>query len=147
MTVLLTKKFTTYNKRSWLYYLSSIILVLGAIIFVCIPNVVTLIIYNLCFAVGEIILQVNLEIYRNKHLKEEGLYDYIAEHQCILESLLQTSRMISLGTLFLVSVFRNKLVFQLVFIIFILAFSIIGILLSKYEKVNPEHNDNEKTNE
>lgn len=134
IVLVLIKKFTKYGKRAWLYISCSLALIVSALMLACIPNVVTLIVYNLCFAICEIVLGVNYEVFRNQNIKEEGLYDDIAEHQTIVESCLQISRMISFGLLFVVSLIKNNLIFQLSFIAVVLLFTLMAPLLIKYEK-------------
>ncbi|MBR1988381.1 MAG: MFS transporter [Clostridia bacterium] len=136
MGLLLMNKFTKRGKRSWLYITASISLIASAILFACITNITTLIIYNFCFVLSEIVLGINFEVYRNQNIKEAGLYDDIAEHQTITECCMQIARMISFGILFIVSLIGNHFVFQFAFIIFILLFTIMAPILIKYEKQN-----------
>lgn len=138
IVLFLTRKFTKYSKRSWLYYLVASLQLIGAILFALIPCIATLLIFYGTYAVCDVIAATYFDIARNKNLKELGLYKDIAEHQCIVESIFQIIRILTFALLLFVSLLRNNLVLQILFVVFVVMFSIMAIMLSKYEKDNEE---------
>lgn len=136
VTLILTTKFTKQGKRTWLFILTGALLLSSAIVFAVIPDVVTLIIYHLCLSVCDMIVAIILDIIRNKNLKEAGLYQDIAEHQCVVESIYQVFRIFTFGLLILVGFLKNYLVLQILFIVMVCAYPALCILLSIYEKKN-----------
>ncbi|MFQ6752023.1 MAG: MFS transporter [Clostridia bacterium] len=136
IVLILTRKFTKEGKRTWLYITTGILLLASAMVFIIIPNVATLIIYHLCLSVCDVIVAVNFDIVRNKHLKEAGLYQDIAEHQCVVESIFQVLRIITFGLLVMVGLIKNYILLQVMFILFVSAYPVLCILLSIYEKKN-----------
>ena len=85
-------------------------------------------------AVGEVIVTTHLDIVRNKNLKEAGFYDDIAEHQCVVETMFQISRIIGYGSLVLAALFRNTIILQVLLVVFVVIFASSQIILLKYEK-------------
>lgn len=138
VVLLLMRKFTKMGGRTWLYILISSFLVVSAMVLSIIPNLITLIIYHLAFSIFEVIVATNYDIHRNSNMKELGLYQDIAEHQCVVESCFGISRILSFGLLFILSLFKNNLIYQIGFIVFIVLLCVTAILLAKYEKDNKE---------
>ena len=141
--LILMKRFTKFGKRSWIFIVASLLQIITTIIFVCIPNVITLIIYNLGYAICDVIVATIFDIIRNKNLKEGGFYQDIAEHQCIIESIFQITRCLSFTTLIVVSLFKNYIIFQVLFVIFMILYSITPLMLMKYEN-NEKKEEDEK---
>ena len=133
IVLLLFKKFTRFGKRGWLFGIVGILPFIGAIIFAFVSNVVTLIIYHLCLSVCEVITTTTFDIIRNKNLKENGMYDDIAEHQCVVESIFQMVRIISFAALILVGIIKNAIVFKVFFVCVVLAYLIMSLMIMKYE--------------
>ena len=104
------------------------------------PNIITLLIFNFGLIVCDVIVATIFDIYRNKNLKESGLYDDIAEHQCVIESVFQTVRVCSFLILIFMGLVKNKILFQVFFVIFIALYALAPILLMIYEKRNNKNN-------
>lgn len=134
ITIILTKKFTKSGRRAWVYIGVGIAQIVGALIFVFVPNVVTLIIYNFAVAICEAVIATFFDVIRNKNLKEAGLYEDIAEHQCVIESVLQTTRVVTFSLLILISFLKNYILFEILFIVFIVLNAVALFLMVKYEK-------------
>lgn len=146
VVLILMKKFTKFSKRSWIFVISAVLQIAGTLIFVFIPNMVTLIIYNLGYAICDVIVATIFDIIRNKNLKECGMYQDIAEHQCIIESIFQITRVISFGLLIAVSLFKNYVLFQIFFVVFVVLYSIAPLLIMKYENNDKKEENNKQTN-
>jgi len=134
VTLILFKRFTKPGGRSWILILGTILPSVSSILFAAWPNIATLIIYHLCVNLTKPLGGMLIDIYRNKNLKEYGFYQDIAEHQCVVESILQFSRIASYGLLILFSLFKNYILLQIAFVVFACLFSIMNVLLMKYEK-------------
>ena len=138
IVILLAKKFTKFGKRSWMFIAAGIAQIVGAVVFVCVPNMATLIIYNFSVAICEMLVATFFDVIRNKNLKEAGLYQDIAEHQCIVESIFQIVRVVTFALLIGVALLKNYILFQIIFVFFVVLHSITSILLARYEKVKNE---------
>lgn len=138
VVILFVKKFTKSGWRSWMYITAAIAQVLGAGLFIIMPSVITLIIYNFVFAICEVVVATVFDVIRNKNLKEAGLYEDIAEHQCIIESIFQIVRIVTFALLMTVALLKNYMLFQIAFILFIVLHAIFAVMLAKYEKIEKE---------
>lgn len=134
ITIILAKKFTKFGHRAWLYIGVGVAQIIGAIIFVFVPNVVTLIIYNFAVVICEAVISTFFDVIRNKNLKEAGLYEDIAEHQCVVESIFQIVRIVTFLLLMFISLLKNYILFEILFVIFIVINAISLFLMVKYEK-------------
>ena len=133
LTILLFNKFTKSGKRKWIYILSAILPAICTWIFCISPQVWSLILYYLGVAVSKIIISTMFDVYRNGVLKEAGLYSEITEHQTMIEIFLAISRIISFGSLVLLSLLNNLTIFYIFLSISILSYSATTILLLYYE--------------
>ena len=128
-------KFTRFGKRSWVYILCSVFILASSLVFAIIPSMITLIIYHVVKTSAEIVIATSMDIVRNRNLKEAGFYNDIAEHQCVTESIFQFSRIFSYGSLILISLLHNFVLFQIIFVIFnIISFAVLAIMMCKFEK-------------
>lgn len=134
VVLILLNRFTKVGKRAWLLILVGSMQLIGAIVFSIIPNVATLLVFNFTLAVCEVIVITVYDIHRNKNLKEAGLYDDIAEHQCIIEAILQIGRIIEFTLLIVMALIRNYVLFQISFVFFMVLYTLTPILLMVYEK-------------
>lgn len=134
IVLILLNKFTKIGKRSWLLILVACLQVTGTIIFSIFPNVPTLLIYNFTLAVCDVIIITIYDIHRNKNLKEAGMYDDIAEHQCVVESILQFFRVVSFAILIVLGLIRSYILFQIFFVVFMIIYAFTAILLMIYER-------------
>ena len=142
--LLLVGRFTKCGKRIWLFVVSALLPILGVVLFITLPNMYTLIAYNVCIAVGDSINATILDIYRNKNLKEAGLYQGIAEHQCIVESIFGVIRCISFGLLIGMGASKSKLLLDIGFVVFVALYSMTSVLLMIYEKKDTQEKQKEK---
>lgn len=133
--LILMNRFTKLGKRFWLFVFSGIVPLISGIVFAVVPNMITLIIYNLCQVVCDVVIGTSFDIYRNKNLKEAGYYQDIAEHQCVVELIFQMLRIITFGCLIFVGVIKSYVLFYILFVVSIFAYTIVAFLLVKYEKV------------
>ena len=140
VVLILLKRFTKLGKRSWIFICVALMQILGVVVFVSCPNIITLLIFNFGLIVCDVIVATIFDIYRNKNLKESGLYDDIAEHQCVIESVFQTVRVCSFLILIFMGLVKNKILFQVFFVIFIALYALAPILLMIYEKRNNKNN-------
>ncbi len=135
VVALLVSKFTKAGKRSWLFIVAAIIPCMVSILYVTLPSMTTVIVYNVLMTVSYTVYDLYIDIYRNSNLKEAGLYDYITEHQTIVEMLLALSRIVSFGLMIIVSLIGNITLFYIMFVVFsLLAYSALLIVLAIYER-------------
>jgi len=146
IVVIMVSKYTEKGKRKILYIFCSILPVISAVIFITNPNLLTLIIYNAFIVVTETVNNMILSIYRYKNLKEAGLYQDIAEHQCVVESIYQVVRIVTYFILILISLLKNYILFQVVFVIFVSLYCVTSLLLFKYEKNEILEQENTRNN-
>ena len=139
--LILIKRFTKIGKRSWIFIVATILQIITTIIFIAIPNMITLIIYNLGYAICDVIIATIFDIIRNKNLKECGFYQDIAEHQCVIESVFQITRCLSFTMLIGVSLFKNYIIFQVLFVVFMILYSITPLMIMKYENNEKREKD------
>jgi len=131
---ILIKSFSKPGKRNILYIISAILLTISAIVFVIDITIVTIIILNATIAITSVLYKYLFDLYRNKILKEAGLYDQIAEHHTIVESLINIARIATFGIVMLVALTRSMIAFKTYFLIMILLSALLHILLMCYER-------------
>ncbi len=134
VSILLITRFTKEGKRSWLYIICAILPFLACLLYVFIPSVITVIIYNFFSYISRIIFRTMYDAYRNGSLKEAGLYSEITEHQVTTEVILDLSRVASVLLLILVSLSKSLIAFKAYFCFTMLSYTAILIILVIYEK-------------
>lgn len=134
VSMLLINKFTSPGKRNYLFIICMILPAVSAILFACMSNYVTLIIYNLFIAISKIVAETTFDTYRNSNLKEAGLYSEITEHQTINEIMFNISRIIVFSLLILIGLVNNLVVFKVCFVIFACSYTFLLLFLLVYEK-------------
>lgn len=133
LVLILINKFTKVGKRSWVFITVAVMQIVGSVVFSIVPNLATLLIFNLGQAVCDVIIVTILDVYRNKNLKESGLYDDIAEHQCVVESIFQIVRICSFVLLIILGLIKNYILFQIFFVLFMAIYAFTALLLMRYE--------------
>ncbi len=131
--LIFVNKFTKEGKRTWLMLVGTVLPIFGSVLFIAMPNIWTLIIFDFSVSITETMFSLVLDVNRNKNLKEAGMYENIAEHQTMVESLFCLSRIISFGSLIIVAWLKNYLVYQIAYILFVLSYSVLMLLLLVYE--------------
>ena len=134
LAVLFTGKFTIEGKRTWMYLVNTICPLLGVVLYVLMPNVVTLFIYYFAFAIGKVISRARLEVVRNQNLKEAGLYQYISEHQSVVENCLNFIRVLTFGLLIGVATLNNFILYQVFFVLSSLSIISNALFMLFYER-------------
>lgn len=134
LEIFLVGRFTKPGKRVNLYLTSAVLPVLSVILFVIVPVKSTIIIFNIVLSFSGAIFKLIYDVYRNKFLKESGGYEYIAEHHCVVESILQIVRTINDALLIFVALTQNLMLVQSFLIIFTIIYSLNSILLLVFEK-------------
>lgn len=145
--ILSFNRFTKEGKRNWLYILISLLPVVGSVIFIVNPNIVTVIIFNFCTEICSALFKVQYDVFRNKDLKEAGLYQDIGEHQGIIEITLCFSRVLTFGLVCLLSFSNSQILFNIMLIVFSIVYSInmLGILIYERARIKDEE-QNKNTN-
>lgn len=115
-------KFSKEGKRTPLYLSAAIISVFSVILYFLMPDKWTLILLNFVLSTSGVVFKLIFDMHRNKYLKEYGRYDDIAEHQGIIESILQISRVASYALILLLSLTKSMLVMNITFAFFALLF-------------------------
>lgn len=134
ITLLLVNKFTKPGKRFSLSLILGLLPIISSLSFLIEISMLTIVIYNFTIAVSSIVLKYNFDVYRNSTLKAAGLYDEIAEHHTVVESLLNISRVILFGIMLAVSLLQSMLAFIILIIVTTILNSLVLILLAVYEK-------------
>lgn len=134
LILILFNKFTKAGKRSSLFIILTLILPICSTIFGLWINKITLIIYNLGYAVVAIIIECVVDIHRNSTLKEAGLYSEISEHQTIVETLFGLSRIFVFVIMMLVGLLKIKSAVSILLILGAITASIMLVLFAIYEK-------------
>ena len=143
VVLMLLKKLTKAGKRGWLFLSVATVQIVGSVVFSIWPNIGTLLAFNLGLTVCDVIIVIVFDMYRNKHLKELGYYDDIAEHQCIVESIFQSVRVCCFLFLIVLGLIKNYILFQIFFVLFIAGYALTSILLMLYEKKSKIENKKE----
>ncbi len=140
--LLLTNKFTKPGKRKALFTVVAITSICLTISFAVCPNVVTLILHNLGICIVSIWFNSDLEIYRNKTLKEAEMYDFIAEHQSMCELTMNISRVVSFGLLLLIGLTMQLWLFYVALVVFSSFYAITLFVMLRYEHKFERTNEN-----
>lgn len=127
-------KWTKSGKRKLLYITSAIIPILSVVLFIVSPIKSTLIVFNVALSLSGGVFKLIFDVYRNKFLKEYGKYDEIAEHQCIIETILQFVRVFVDAAIILVALTKNIAVVQVLIVIFTIFYSLNSVLLLVFEQ-------------
>ncbi len=146
ITILFITKFTVEGKRSWMYIIAAIMSFICCLIYIFLPSITTVIIYNLVTYISRIIFRTMYDYYRNSSLKEAGLYSEITEHQVTVEIILDTARVISIVILLLAILTKSLIAFKIYFAFSVLAYAVVLTKLLIYEK-KFSATKNEKINE
>ncbi len=134
VVILLVNKFSKAGKRGILLSIFAILPVITSILFSVWPSVASLIIFGATSVVCRIVYQTLFDIHRNSTLKEVGLYSEIAEHQAVVETLLNSTRIISYVLLLVLGLIQNTIVFKIMFVVLMLGYTATFIALLVYEK-------------
>lgn len=133
LTAILFSRFTKEGHRNSLYILFSIFPIIGAVLFVCLPSLTTVIIFNFCAAISGTLFKVHYDIIRNRDLKEAGLYQDISEHQAMIEFILCFVRMITYALVVLLSFSNSQIIFDIMLILFSILYALNLIAMIIYE--------------
>ncbi|MBP3432008.1 MAG: MFS transporter [Clostridia bacterium] len=133
IVIYLIKRFTKSGKRTWLFIVGAVFPLAAVIVFVVNISPTTVVILNGAIAVTCVIYKVLFDAHRNGILKEEGLYDQIAEHHSMIEILANASRAICFAVLLLISLAQSILVFKIFVVLTIIGCGGVFMLLLIYE--------------
>ena len=133
LTAILFSRFTKEGHRNSLYILFSLFPIIGAVLFVCLPSLTTVIIFNFCAAISGTLFKVHYDIIRNRDLKEAGLYQDISEHQAMIEFILCFVRMITYALVVLLSFSNSQIIFDIMLILFSILYALNLIAMIIYE--------------
>ena len=134
LTVLFVGRFTLEGKRTWLYLVNTIGPFIGVILYTFMPNVITLFVYYFVYAIGKVVAKARLEVVRNQNLKEAGLYEYISEHQSMVENCLNLARILTFGLMIALATLNNFVVYQVFFVIYSLSIVFSSLFMLFYER-------------
>ena len=133
LTALAFSKLTKEGHRKWLYILASFMPIFGVILFVCQPSLITVIIYNFSTSISGTLFRVQIDIIRNRDLKEAGLYQDIGEHQAVVEFAICFARVITYSLLVLLSFSKSQIIFDVMLVVFTVLYSMNLIVMAVYE--------------
>ena len=144
ITIFVVRKLTKAGHRTWLFVVSAICLMLASIMAGVYMTKWTIIIYNTALAIGSIIFKMNYDTYRNGILKEAGLYEQIAEHHTVMETIYNIVRVAGFALALLISFTKHLVLFKLYFVAISVMYAIAFILLGVYEQNYLRCNQEEK---
>ena len=137
-------RFTKTGKRNTIFGIFSVLPLVTSLIFAFSTTQASIIIYNITMGILILIIASFTDIYRNSFLKESGLYNYIGEHQSIIEFVLTFTQAVSFAVMIMIANLHSTLAFNISVILFSLSFSILFVMLmifeKKYMKENSEEN-------
>ncbi|MBQ4541616.1 MAG: MFS transporter [Clostridia bacterium] len=143
LTILLLMLFKKLDNKQtanklWFYLLVGILPVISCVILVAKMTKVTLIIYNFFLTVATYFSEYFGSSERDAIIKHIGKYEYIAEHQFLIETLQNVSRMIAYGVLAVVGLIGNITVFKVLLIVLILSNPLKYLVMYKQRKIRIE---------
>ena len=100
---------------------------------------VTLIVYNFFLTLATYFSEYFGSSERDAIIKHIGKYEYIAEHQFLIETLQNISRMVAYGVLAVVGLIGNITVFKVLLIVLILSNPIKYLVMYKQRKIRIEY--------
>ena len=127
------------SNKLWFYLLIGILPVASCVILVAKMTKVTLIIYNFFLTVATYFSEYFGSSERDAIIKHIGKYEYIAEHQFLIETLQNVSRMVAYGVLAVVGLIENITVFKVLLIVLILSNPIKYLVMYKQRKIRIEY--------
>lgn len=122
-----------------IYLVIGILPVFSCVVMVAKMTKTTLIIYNFFLTVATYFSEYFGSSERDAIIKHVGKYEYIAEHQFLIETLQNVSRIISYGILALVGLIGNITVFKVLLIVLILSNPIKYLVMYKQRKIRMEY--------
>lgn len=131
--IFVVNKFTKPGKRSYIYLISMFLPIIGTLLFTLIPSMTTVVIFKFLLAISLIIAMTEYDIYRNSNLKEAGLYNYIAEHQVVVEECFCASRISGFTLILLIGLMKSIIAFKILLVVLSLTYSLLLLLLKIYE--------------
>jgi len=141
---LIIGRFSKPGKRDALLIVSTVLSILSIIIFIAAPQKSTLIIFNFVLSIFGVIFKLIFDIYRSKFLKEFGRYDDIAEHQWVIESILQFVRAIVCGIVIVVALLKSFVLVQVMIVLFGLLYALNFILILIFDRKFMKENETQK---
>ena len=145
--ILLIAKFTKDSKRSWVYIILALTPLLTSFLYVFTQTKITLIIFYIATALCNAFYGYKFEVFRNGTLKDAGYYDFIAEHQTIIDVCMCFVRATTYCILFLSALLEIEQLFYILLIIFTISYTAITFMLmafeNKYTKPQCETNQNQ----
>ena len=130
----LVGRFSKEGKRTPLYLSMAIIGALSVVLYLIMPDKWSIVLVNFILSIGAAVFKLMFDMYRNKYLKEYGRYDDIAEHQGVIESILQICRVVSYSLIMLVSFAKSMLLINITFAFFAALFISNLIIFLIFEK-------------
>ncbi len=92
--LILLKKCTKLGKRTYIYYLCSILPVIAVALMIFKLNRTTVLIYSCVYTLSYVLYEFSYDVMRNLLLKKFKMYDSIAEFQCSIELSLEVGRIV-----------------------------------------------------
>lgn len=133
VAIFLFKRFTKMGNRTMILCLISVVPLLSTILFAIFPGIATLIVYNIAVVACKVVYQYLFEVHRFSTLKEEGLYEFITEHQALVEVMFGVSRIATFALMFLFNMGAGLVAFKVFLCVMSVSFSLILLLLMCYE--------------
>jgi len=134
LTIFIVKKYTKAGHRNWLFIACGVSLVVASVLFAVDINRVTVIVYDAAIAIGGVTFKINYDAYRNGILKEAGMYDDIAEHHVVMESIYNIVRIVGFSAMLLIALTKQLILFKIYLIIISIMYAIAFISIGIYEK-------------
>lgn len=140
LLLMLYKKFDGRKnlKQTPIYLSIGILPVIACVIMVIWLNKTTLIIYNAFLTIAIYFSEYFGSTERDAIIKNVGKYEYIAEHQFIVETVQDISRIISYGLFVIVGLISSITAFKVLLLILILINPVKYLVMNKQRKIRKE---------
>ncbi len=136
--LLIFRATTSSSRNKWWLLATALLPIFGVVGLLINISRVTLIIYNCAIVLAGVVPNYIFDLHRNTVLKQHKLYGEIAEHHTMIELIFATSRVLSYGAMFIVSLFNSVVALQVLLAVSVLSLTLSSLSLIKYEKLCKE---------
>lgn len=130
---------TQSTSKLWFYLLLGVLPVFACVLMVAKMTKTTLIIYNFFLTIASYFSEYFGSSERDAIIKHIGKYEYIAEHQFLVETLQNISKIMSYSILAIVGLIGNITVFKILLIVLILSNPLKYIIMYKQRRIRIEY--------
>lgn len=126
-------------KQTPIYLFIGLLPVVACTIMVIWLNKTTLIVYNACLTIAIYFSEYFGSAERDAIIKNVGKYEYIAEHQFLIESIQNLSRIVAYALFVVIGLLSSMFAFKVLLMVLILANPIKYLIMNKQRKIRREY--------